>query len=343
MSHQPIIRIPNWANFQQYKDRNPPWIKLHKQLLQNREWEELSGDAAKLLVELWLLASESKDGTITVATDDLAWRCRRETEQVAALLVELEIGGFLDLSVHDASTVIDATPAARWPSRYVPRKVRDEVMERDGRRCLACGSTENLEIDHVRPISAGGRSEAANLQVLCRVCNRRKRSRTVRYESVQERLPEGEAEGEAQLKTEKKHTARVIETNPQYTKGELLEAARKVCGLGLWDREEQNRANSVLVSWYGEGIKPERIWAAIHGARILCDSGKVEWLPKGKPFGLRALRNTATLYDQGDGRAQRPLFDVCEEAFIRSSDPKASKTRTLSRAEFTLPEPGISA
>ena len=52
------IRIKNWEKFQHYKGRNPPWIKLHRQLLQNREWHQLSGDASKLLVECWLLASE---------------------------------------------------------------------------------------------------------------------------------------------------------------------------------------------------------------------------------------------------------------------------------------------
>lgn len=334
---KPVIRIPNWQEFQQYKDRNPPWIKLHKQLLQNREWEEMSGEACKFLVELWLLASESKDGTIAVATDDLAWRCRRDTDQVATLLVELELSGFLDLSVHDVATVIDTAPAEKWPSRYVPRSVRDEVMERDGRKCTACGGTADLEIDHIKPISAGGRGVADNLQVLCRRCNRRKRSRTVRYAPVQNAAPEGE-ERESRGEREKLHGASGIELKPAYTRGELIEAAKRQCGLGVWDRQEEGRANSVIVSWYGEGIKPERIWAAIHGARILCDAGKVEWLAKGKPFGLRALRNTHTLYDQGDGRAERPMFDVAEEAYYADATPSNSKTRKLGRISVSLPD-----
>jgi hypothetical protein len=27
------LRVKNWSEFQHYKDRNPPWIKLHRTLL----------------------------------------------------------------------------------------------------------------------------------------------------------------------------------------------------------------------------------------------------------------------------------------------------------------------
>jgi len=28
-----MLRVKNWGKFQHYKDRNPPWIKLHRGLL----------------------------------------------------------------------------------------------------------------------------------------------------------------------------------------------------------------------------------------------------------------------------------------------------------------------
>lgn len=40
--------------------------------------------------------------------------------------------------------------------------------------CVACGSTENIEIDHVIPISRGGLHSVGNLQPLCMRCNRSK-------------------------------------------------------------------------------------------------------------------------------------------------------------------------
>lgn len=123
---EPVVRVPNWETFQHYKDRSPPWIKLHRQLLTKRQWHHLSGDAAKLLVELWLVASESEDGTIPMSTEDLGWRQRRDTPSVAALLLELEREGFLDLSIHDAGAVL-----AVCGRDAIPEERRGELQERD--------------------------------------------------------------------------------------------------------------------------------------------------------------------------------------------------------------------
>lgn len=61
--------------------------------------------------------------------------------------------------------------------RYIPTAVRRHVLLRDGRRCRWCGSRKQIELDHIRPVSYGGKSIAPNLQVLCRRCNRRKGGR----------------------------------------------------------------------------------------------------------------------------------------------------------------------
>jgi hypothetical protein len=37
-----------------------------------------------------------------------------------------------------------------------------------------CGATENLEVDHIRPIHHGGRSVLENGQTLCQECHRSK-------------------------------------------------------------------------------------------------------------------------------------------------------------------------
>lgn len=58
----------------------------------------------------------------------------------------------------------------------VSNELRQEIFERDGYTCVNCGSTEkeSLEIDHIKPISKGGKTEPDNLQTLCHDCNIRK-------------------------------------------------------------------------------------------------------------------------------------------------------------------------
>ena len=56
----------------------------------------------------------------------------------------------------------------------IPRPVRLAVFERDGGRCVECGSGFEIQYDHVIPLALGGASTAENLQILCAPCNQSK-------------------------------------------------------------------------------------------------------------------------------------------------------------------------
>lgn len=45
------------------------------------------------------------------------------------------------------------------------------LIHRDGFECEICGTTEDLTIDHVIPLSKGGGDELGNLRLLCRLHN----------------------------------------------------------------------------------------------------------------------------------------------------------------------------
>ena len=56
----------------------------------------------------------------------------------------------------------------------IPKDVMDRVWNRDNGKCIQCGSNENLEFDHIIPVSKGGANTYRNIQLLCEECNRSK-------------------------------------------------------------------------------------------------------------------------------------------------------------------------
>jgi hypothetical protein len=54
---------------------------------------------------------------------------------------------------------------------HISQEIMDQVWNRDGGRCVMCGSQENLEFDHIIPHSKGGAATYRNLQILCKSCN----------------------------------------------------------------------------------------------------------------------------------------------------------------------------
>lgn len=71
------------------------------------------------------------------------------------------------------------TPAAPLPYEQttrepIPEATRSEVWRRDHGRCVRCGSNQQLQFDHIIPVSKGGATTAPNLQLLCQACNRKK-------------------------------------------------------------------------------------------------------------------------------------------------------------------------
>jgi hypothetical protein len=81
------MRIKNWANFQHFKDRRPPWIKLYRDILDDIEWHQLDPLASKVLVMCWLIASEN-DGVLP-DLKVLAFRLRMSEKQTYECVYKL--------------------------------------------------------------------------------------------------------------------------------------------------------------------------------------------------------------------------------------------------------------
>lgn len=100
-------------------------------------------------------------------------------EQVNA---DRELRGKVPLTLENRPDLEDAPTRTRradfgkilGPQRQrtgISEALRQFVYERDGYRCVRCGATNDLTLDHVHPWVLGGVNSADNLRTLCRSCN----------------------------------------------------------------------------------------------------------------------------------------------------------------------------
>lgn len=64
-----MYRIRNWSQFQHYKTRNPPWVRLYFSLLSSPAWVTLDDASRVLAVASMLLASRSDEGDGSLPSD----------------------------------------------------------------------------------------------------------------------------------------------------------------------------------------------------------------------------------------------------------------------------------
>lgn len=65
--------------------------------------------------------------------------------------------------------------SAQYQRSLMTDKLRYQVLNRDHHRCVICGASANdgvkLHVDHIIPVSKGGKTELSNLRTLCERCN----------------------------------------------------------------------------------------------------------------------------------------------------------------------------
>jgi hypothetical protein len=82
--------------------------------------------------------------------------------------------------VYFVSEAFTETSEFRQQGRSIPFAVRARVARRDNYTCQVCGKhlkDEELEFDHLIPLSKGGSSDEHNIRVTCIDCNRSKAGR----------------------------------------------------------------------------------------------------------------------------------------------------------------------
>lgn len=123
----------NWDNFQHYKHRSPPWIKLHRNLLDDMQYQRLPIASKAIAPMLWLLASESHDGVIHRTPEEIAFRLRMtEKEVISAIKPLIDNGFFIEDSNMLAECVQDATTEREKSRVRVEKEKEKEIDTPDG-------------------------------------------------------------------------------------------------------------------------------------------------------------------------------------------------------------------
>ncbi len=99
-----------------------------------------------------------------------------DSDDVKALLFARQRQRERELEHAHALMAASTSPAQR-KREPIPKEVKRAVFERDGGRCVECGSDFDIQYDHIIPFSMGGASTVENLQLLCARCNQAKGGR----------------------------------------------------------------------------------------------------------------------------------------------------------------------
>lgn len=101
MTEQAYYIVKNWEKFQHYKDRNPPWIKLHYELLSSTDWVILN-DASRVLAIACMLVASRNNGHVPTNPNYLKRVAYLNRKPNFKPLIDC---GFLEIPLADASTI----------------------------------------------------------------------------------------------------------------------------------------------------------------------------------------------------------------------------------------------
>ena len=141
-----MVKIKNWANLQHFKDRSPPWIKLYREILYQRDIMTISDRNFKVLICLWLIASEDKQQSGTLpAISDIAFKLRLPEHEINKSLQELkDFLIFDDINMISERYQVDAPETETETETETEKKVFVAASKKKKKLSL-----DELSIDHI--------------------------------------------------------------------------------------------------------------------------------------------------------------------------------------------------
>lgn len=174
------------------------WVKLYTEINRDPDMGTLSWAHRGIWQALLALCgeldhrdeNEQETGQLD-AIDRVAWSIRCDLPELQAAIQEFESRGMIEVGDDGILWLTnypkrqknykEAKEAVRERVRRHRAKKTSPIFERDNWTCRYCGEKLNLEdctIDHVVPVSKGGREDDDNLVTSCFTCNCSKGART---------------------------------------------------------------------------------------------------------------------------------------------------------------------
>lgn len=115
---------------------------------------------------------------VPVAKDELRYvaRLQEHPRRIRELVEEgWQIESNLDRPELEPGQYVMVDPRQLPPRARKAIKLRYEILDRDGHRCLSCGARpgdgRRLQVHHTKPVAAGGDNDPENLETLCEDCH----------------------------------------------------------------------------------------------------------------------------------------------------------------------------
>jgi len=140
-----MLRVKNWGQVQHYKDRNPPWIKLHFSLLSSKDWVTLD-DASRVLAIACMLIASKSDGQIDDSEAGAAYMRRVAYLNKSPNFKPLIECGFLECDNKCKQMLADARPETEVPTEtQVPTKTESMLGKPDALNGSKAAAIEILD------------------------------------------------------------------------------------------------------------------------------------------------------------------------------------------------------
>lgn len=139
----------------------------------------------------------------------------------------------------------------------VSKRLRWEILRRDGYRCRYCGKTsadERIEVDHVIPKALGGTDHPTNLTAACHTCNKGKNSTA----------PDDSLVADVAKDADRWQSVRDEVSGKTTSNGSLIAAFNDSWPEEMW--RPRDWANSVAI-WLNRGLPLEALIGFIPRAR----------------------------------------------------------------------------